>query len=60
MATAARTASDTISPKSLIATGYQRVLDEDMIAGGASTCCVGVARENGILDVAKYVRRYYL
>lgn len=54
MATAAHQASsDNINAKQLIETGYRRILDEDTIAGGASTACVGVAKADGQLNVAK-------
>ncbi|KAI5850382.1 phosphatase 2C-like domain-containing protein [Morchella snyderi] len=53
MATAAHQATtESVSAKQLIETGYRRILDEDTIAGGASTACVGIAKPDGQLNVA--------
>lgn len=42
-----------ISPKGLMARGYNRVQDDGVVRGGASTACIGIARPDGRLDVAK-------
>lgn len=44
-----------INAQQLMAAGYERVLAADSVSIGGSTVCVGVARPNGQLDVAKYV-----
>ncbi|PUU82183.1 phosphatase 2C-like domain-containing protein [Tuber borchii] len=53
IATAAhQSPTDNINAKYLMSAGYQRILEEDAIAGGASTACVGVAKADGQLNVA--------
>jgi protein phosphatase PTC7 len=54
MAIAAKAAlSEDVNPKALLNVGYKRVLDEDVIKGGASTACVAVLTQKGQMAVAK-------
>ncbi|RPB02327.1 protein serine/threonine phosphatase 2C [Choiromyces venosus 120613-1] len=53
IATAAhQSPTDNINAKYLMSVGYKKILEEDIIAGGASTACVGVAKSDGQLNVA--------
>ncbi|KAG0130999.1 phosphatase 2C-like domain-containing protein [Tuber indicum] len=53
IATAAhQSPTDNIGARYLMSVGYQKILEEDVIAGGASTACVGVAKADGRLNVA--------
>ena len=40
--------------RELMQTGLQKVMKDRSIHGGGSTACVGIARSNGSLQVAKY------
>lgn len=42
-----------LNPRALMARGYNRVQEDGIVRGGASTACVGIARPDGRLDVAK-------
>jgi hypothetical protein len=44
---------EALQPRALMQAGYDKVCSDKSIAGGGSTACVGVARRNGIMDVAK-------
>jgi protein phosphatase PTC7 len=44
----------TLKPRELMQTGYQSIVEDNTIAAGGSTACVGVARKDGTLEVAKY------
>ena len=43
-----------LKPRELIQMGYQSIVEDNSIAAGGSTACVGVARKDGTLEVAKY------
>lgn len=42
-----------LHPRTLLHNGYQQLLEEDEVVGGASTACVGTVRPDGVLMVAK-------
>ncbi|KAH0565271.1 hypothetical protein GP486_001336 [Trichoglossum hirsutum] len=41
-----------LTPRELMQTGYQEIVEDDSIVAGGSTACVGVARKDGTLEVA--------
>ena len=45
--------SEHLTPSELLHAGYAETLRDRTIYAGGSTACVGVAREDGVLDVAK-------
>jgi protein phosphatase PTC7 len=42
-----------LTPRELMQIGYQSIVEDDSIAAGGSTACIGVARKDGSLEVAK-------
>lgn len=45
----------TLGAQKLLQKGYDAVVADETIAGGGSTACIAVGRDNGNLEVAKYV-----
>ena len=39
--------------RDLLESGYQRIIRDRSLRGGGSTACVGIARNEGTLEVAK-------
>ena len=39
--------------KDIMEMGYQKIIRDSGIRGGGSTACVAVAREEGVVEVAK-------
>jgi protein phosphatase PTC7 len=46
--------SKTLKPRELMQMGYQSIVEDNSVTAGGSTACVGVARKEGTLEVAKY------
>jgi len=44
-----------LGAQKLLQNGYDAVVADETIAGGGSTACIAVGRDNGNLEVAKYV-----
>jgi protein phosphatase PTC7 len=42
-----------LKPRELMQMGYQSVIEDNSVAAGGSTACIGVARSDGTLEVAK-------
>ena len=48
-------AESLLGAQKLLQSGYDAVVADETISGGGSTACVAVGRDNGYLEVAKYV-----
>lgn len=46
-------ASKRLHAKDIMEIGYQNLIRDSGIRGGGSTACVAVAREEGVMEVAK-------
>jgi len=46
---------NTLGAQKLLQNGYDAVVADETIAGGGSTACIAVGRDDGNLEVAKYV-----
>ena len=46
-------ASAAVDPKDLLAGGFEQLLKNPEIKGGATTACLGVYKTDGVLNVAK-------
>ena len=42
-----------LTARGLIMMGYEKIVTDQTVTGGGSTACVGIAREDGSLEVAK-------